>query len=64
MEVEFLQQFEKDIDKIRDQRLKLQLKELIEAVEEARSLKDIRQTKKLTGLNRPTVFDLESIVWE
>lgn len=52
MDVEFLERFEKDIDKLRDTQVKRQLKELIEAVEGASSFKEIQQVKKLSGFKR------------
>jgi len=49
MEVEFLDRFNKDIDKISLKSVKNNLAKLIFNVESARSLSEIHQTKKLKG---------------
>ena len=49
MRVEFLEKFNKDLDKISSDITRQSLKPLIFRVESARSLIDIPQVKKLTG---------------
>ena len=49
MKTEFLRRFEKDLDKVDRQDVSDRLLELIQAVEEAQSLADIPNLKKLKG---------------
>ena len=49
MKVEFLDKFDKDIDKITLKNVKSNLLKLIVSVEAAKSLSEIKNTKKLKG---------------
>ena len=49
MEVEFLDKFNKDLDKISLKSVKNNLAKLIVSVESAKSINEIHQTKKLKG---------------
>ena len=49
MKTEFLRKFGKDIDKIGDKRVLTSIAELIESIEQADSLLDIANVKKLKG---------------
>ncbi len=49
MEVEFLDKFNKDLDKISLKSVKNNLTKLIVNVESAKSISEIHQTKKLKG---------------
>ncbi|MER3457355.1 MAG: plasmid stabilization protein [Chloroflexota bacterium] len=49
MNVQFKESFIKDLRAIRDSSLRARIKEIIEAVEQARRLEDIANLKKLTG---------------
>jgi mRNA interferase RelE/StbE len=49
MEVEFLDKFNKDLDKISLKSVKNNLVKLIVSVESAKSINEIHQTKKLKG---------------
>jgi mRNA interferase RelE/StbE len=49
MKVEFLEQFEKDLDRIRDKSVQAALLKLIGVLEEAQSLSEIPHLKKLQG---------------
>jgi len=54
----FLKQFYKDLDKIKDQNVKDCIAKIITNVEEANSLRDIKNLKKLKGYK--TVFRIKS----
>ena len=49
MEVEFLEQFSKDLDAIRQKSVKNGLAKLIDRIDLAQSLSEISQTKRLKG---------------
>jgi mRNA interferase RelE/StbE len=49
MEVEFLESFYKDLNKIRSDRVKAALRNSILKVEAAQSLKELNNIKKMTG---------------
>jgi mRNA interferase RelE/StbE len=49
MKVEFLAQFNKDLDKIDDLKIKLKLKRIIELIESSQNLSCIQQVKKLSS---------------
>lgn len=49
MEVEFLKSFAKDLNKIKDKKLKRQIKDAILEVEKASSISEISNIKKLSG---------------
>jgi mRNA interferase RelE/StbE len=49
MTVEFLEQFETDLDRIRDESLRNDVFKIISSLESARSLKEVRNVKKLKG---------------
>ena len=49
MEVEFLSKFDKDLDDIKDSKIKLKIADLIEQVESANLLSDLSNAKKLSG---------------
>ncbi len=59
MEVEFLKKFSKDIDDITSKRIKQSLLRTINLMEEANSLDEIPNTKKLKGHNLLTEQDWE-----
>ena len=49
MQVEFLSSFSKDLDKIKSKKLKKSIISVIEKIEEANSLKEVANIKKLAG---------------
>lgn len=49
MKVEFDKSFSKSIDKLKNKRVKLQIIKFIEAIENAKSLKEITSIKKMKG---------------
>jgi mRNA-degrading endonuclease RelE of RelBE toxin-antitoxin system len=49
MKVAFLSRFGKDIDKIDDQTVKLRIVHIIEQIEQARSIFEIANVKKISG---------------
>ena len=49
MEIEFLEQFDKDLDKIDNVKLKSKITKLIEQIESASKLSDLSNVKKITG---------------
>ena len=49
MKVQFLEQFERDLSLVRDQKLKDQIFEVISRLERARSLREVPNVKKLKG---------------
>ena len=49
MKVEFTRKFESQIDRLRDENLKLEIANVVRAVMEAKTLGDIPNIKKLTG---------------
>ena len=49
MKVEYLSQFDKDIDKVKEREVKIALLNIINEFKNASSLADIRQVKKLKG---------------
>ena len=51
MKVAFRSSFARDLKGIKDQRLKLEIKALIESVERAQSLQELANVKKLKGGN-------------
>ena len=52
MKVEFKSSFAKDLKKVKDKDLKAGVKQVIELVEKAKSLQEIKDTKKLKGGDR------------
>lgn len=49
MEIIFLDSFNKDILKVKDKNLKVKISKIIDEIENAQSLTEIRNLKKLTG---------------
>ena len=49
MEIEFLEQFDKDLDKIYNAKLKIKITKLIEQIESTTKLSDLSNVKKITG---------------
>ena len=49
MKVEFLSRFGRDIDKIQDASIKNKLASIIEQIEQAKSLADVNNLKKIVG---------------
>lgn len=58
MNTVFLKQFYKDLDKVKDQNVKDCIAKIITNVEEANSLRDIKNLKKLKGYK--TVFRIKA----
>ncbi len=52
MKVEFKSSFAKDLKKVKDTDLKARVKQVIELVEKAKSLQEIKDIKKLKGDDR------------
>ena len=52
MKVEFKSSFAKDLKKVKDKDLKERVKQVIELVEKAKSLQEIKDAKKLKGGDR------------
>lgn len=47
MEIFFEESFEKDLRKIKDKKIKVKLKQIIEEIKQARDMQNIRNLKKL-----------------
>jgi mRNA interferase RelE/StbE len=52
LNLEFKASFVRDLKKVKDKKLKTRVREVIEAVEQARSLQEIENIKKLKGNDR------------
>lgn len=52
MKVEFRSSFARDLRKVKDQDLKKKIQEIIEHVEQAQSLQEVTNVKKLRGSDR------------
>ena len=52
MNLEFKTSFVRDLKKVKDKKLKVRVREVIEVVEQAHSLQEIENVKKLKGSDR------------
>ena len=63
MKIRFLDRFGKDLDKLRDRKIKGQVVELIATIEGANLLEDVSNVNKMVGHHRHFEFDLVITGW-